>query len=65
MMWKSSRESPPAPVFSRCVPRGMIGYEDFKKEQMKEAKADRRRAERPPDPHALHLAKLKRYFPER
>jgi hypothetical protein len=59
------RETPPAPSFSRCVPRGMIGYDDFKKEQMKEAKADRRRAAVEQDPHALHLAKLKRYFPER
>jgi hypothetical protein len=34
-------ERPPAPRLSRCVPPGMIGYEEFKRQQQAEAAFDR------------------------
>jgi hypothetical protein len=35
------RQTPPMPPFTRCVPRGLIGYEEEKQKQRSDALRDR------------------------
>lgn len=35
------RESPPVPPWTSLVPRGLVGYEDRKRDEMTEAREDR------------------------
>jgi hypothetical protein len=35
------RQTPPIPPFTRCVPRGLVGYEEEKRKQKNEAMRDR------------------------
>lgn len=56
------RESPPAPRFSTCVPRYLLGYEERKKEEALEA--SRNRALTKPEVPSVHqvLTEPRSYF---
>jgi hypothetical protein len=51
-----NNNSPPVPPWTKCVVRGMVGYDDFKEKLYLEAKRDRAASKPDADPETVRLA---------
>jgi hypothetical protein len=56
ILGEPNRHSPPVPPWTKCVVRGLVGYEDFKEALYLEAKRDRAASKPDADPETVRLA---------